>query len=646
MKHAIDGGGHAIRGGGHVLPGGGHVIRLRDEVPAELLADLDYSTPVTGHDFSSEFATDEWFLQETSGAYANNVGSETLANTGGLQGQSAMGLYNGTDHISRNAWEAIANTNQLLSSGTTALDSAGQDLCVRIVFRAKNPFASLDFFAAKQKATSPFQGWEIRYNAGLIQSRLYDDTATSFLSTISSAAPMGDGAWHYLTIFYDATAETFDSKWDKGTGTQVDTSTRSSTFTQAIGAAVGGNRGVISEDMQVAYFGGCVGANAQAMYDATEAECILPGEDPANDNSALTPLTTIDRASLLSRQVAAAAVCHFADDRLPIGHNATFTSGFGLRCNSAQENVIAYSEAIAANWTLTNTTGTDNFADSPDGFRSATEITATSNDGTARRDFSATVASSKYTGSFWIKRKGVSDVDGKIRVQDANAGTSTELAFTATDTWEPLEVSHTMGGVGALGRLWVHIDTSGESILISMCQGNLGTGRGSYIRTSGAAASLVKSDFRANGAYVNVPKGELAAVAVPMLLNGSTKYIYDHDDAFADQRQQWLATNFKLNSAIRGGASGEDTISEIVTVQGVGSLLTTRYLWDAQDSSLGFESVHVNNGVTKNGGALPYEFAHVGTTGIAVGQTYNQLSQFDGDIQSIRSYNAQNGALP
>src|SRR5690606_4750142 len=108
-----------------------------------LLANLDFSTPTTSWKsgrtgFSSAYATDEWLLQETSGTYANNVGSETLSNDSGIQGQTAVGIYDGTSYTARKAWEATSALSGLDGSGSSALDSDNEDLCCRIVFRWAN----------------------------------------------------------------------------------------------------------------------------------------------------------------------------------------------------------------------------------------------------------------------------------------------------------------------------------------------------------------------------------------------------------------------------------------------------------------------------------------------------------------------------
>lgn len=507
-----------------------------------LLADFDFSTPAESWDFSSAFATDEWLLQETSGAYANNVGSETLANTGGLQGQEAVGLRTSTSYSARKAWESTAVTDYLKSSGTTAGDSDSEDLSVRIVFRGQG-FLSADYMIAKHGVSGP--GWRLLMSGATPGPRaeLHDGTNTAVIQ--ATAGAYDDAAWHYATFFYDFSADMLYLRTDKGE-TSVSTAALTGSVTNAlnlfVNSLIGSSRGHVQT--QYAYAGVSVGANAQAFYDEA---ITLPGTDPTG------LLTTQSRASLISVPVDATHVAHFAPDTLPIGYHGSFsdTNKLGLYCNSAVTNLNAYSEALS-NWTQSGTSVTaDSQADSPDGFRSMSKITA----GAANdfiKEVMTTVASTEYTMSVYIEESTVG-VTGRVIFYDETG--AVELAsqtFTGSASPQVVSVTATtnVGQISSSSR--IEIDTSGEHVFAWGFQTNLGNARGATIRTNGAAASLVASDYAvvaAAGVLMQTSAGEIEAVYVAAFQSVATSnvYIFDAGGVSAgsniNRRFIWLASN-------------------------------------------------------------------------------------------------------
>ena len=109
------------------------------DVPAEILANFDYSAPVVAFDFSSAFADNEWLMQDhTAGAFVNNIGSATMDNNGGLTDQTAVGLRTASSFTARDAWEGSTKTEYLICSDTTVGDPNGSDFCVRVVLRVNS----------------------------------------------------------------------------------------------------------------------------------------------------------------------------------------------------------------------------------------------------------------------------------------------------------------------------------------------------------------------------------------------------------------------------------------------------------------------------------------------------------------------------
>jgi len=493
-----------------------------------LLADFDYTTPATvgiggNGTFASANATDEWILASpTANSYANNVGSETLDSSGGgLEDQTAVGLFDGTDYVSKLAWESddtAANTCRMLSSGATAGDSDSQDFSFRIIFRGKSGLWSTSDYMLTKWA-SP-RGWYLYATGGRVKFLLNDGTNSASVSAATTFDnTCMDGAWQEIKGMFDFSTGLL-SLTTRDSETTIDASAVNLSMSNAGALQINGVNGGASTNglsgLQITYAGVSVGANAQAFYDET---VVLPGSDPTG------LLTTASRSSLISVPVSATQVAHFAGGttlgttQLPIGYNALLSgTGYGLYCNSAVTNLSAYSE-LFTNWNYgANVTVTDNYADSPDGFRSASRMVTTANNEDVTENIT-TVASTEYTHSVWVKRAGGTDVGFKLQLYDISNSTVMNITgtLTATDTWQLFSHQGTTGVGGVSARQYIRVETSGDEILISGNQTNLGDARGAYIRTSGASAALVASDYEAvgsAGAMIKSTAGEAELISV------------------------------------------------------------------------------------------------------------------------------------
>ena len=488
------------------------------------LFDANFATPATvgiggNGTFASTFATDEWLLQETSGTHANNVGSETLASTGGLQGQTAPGVWDGSSYTARKAWEVTGNTDDLTASASTAGDFNAQDtdFAVRVIFRGTpGVWLNSEYLISKLNTTS-VGGWRIYVTGGQEWTfGLWDNANNNdgvAVTTLIGGAH-DDGAVHMIEARWDNSTGTAYTKGDLASEVSKVLSTVTGTTNNSVGIQANGysNTGTagFTGPLQILYIGVSVGSNAQNFYNET---VVLPGADPSG------LLTTQTRASAISVPVAADLVATFSEDTLPIGYNSNFsdTNKLGLYCNSAVTNLLDYSEDFSQ-WTNTLGTETANDADAPDGFRSAMSIQAGATNDDWTKNFT-TVGSTEYTFSVWIKRDGGSDVGFKLQLYDL---TNTTIMFlsgtlTATDTWQKFEIQGTTGAGGISTRAYVRIETDTEALHVWGAQANLGDGRGAYIRTAGATAALVYCDYEASGTagqYCKAASGEIETVHV------------------------------------------------------------------------------------------------------------------------------------
>ena len=436
--------------------------------------------------------------------------------------------------MSRKAWEStnvVANDSFLTASGTTAGDSDDEDFCFRLLFRYHSAQAAGDYVISKYTGSI---GWALVSNLGAWQLHIHN-TALATLSIVDVA--MDDGAWHWVTAWYDKSADIVYCKTDMVAEVSKDTSAVTGSLTNAQAFLINklapvGNAG--NPGMQIGAAGVCVGANSQAMYDAAEADSPLPGKDPGAVDADKTALTTTSRASLVSHEVAPGYVGHFsggttpATCQLPITHSPALeggAGGLGLYCNSAVVNLVPNSRTSGS--ATGATTNTDNAVDAADGFRAASTHLAT-----ASPDFvgktEVVIAETDYVGSVFLKEVTVG-VEGRVYAYDLTGSVeiSGAVAFTADDTWaQRIEVPFTTPSSCVSVSFRVEITNDTETVATDFWQVELGTiGAGAIINTSGGSAALVESNYRGTNA-VPGPTGRLECTYVPAVDRAAVGYLF------------------------------------------------------------------------------------------------------------------------
>jgi hypothetical protein len=607
------------------------------------LADLDFRTPST-QALGSANATHQYLLQETSGNYADTgtgTAADITAFTAGLQGQSRPGIWNGSSVTAIKAWEADGATARAAVTDTSVFDSNNTDLYFRIEFAIASAPAAAAVLTEKRNAAAA--GWTAEVQTDGTIDVIIEDESTNTI-TVSLVGNHCNGAPCYLELFYDDAADelTVNSNLDAGNAA-TDTSTVTGTLTNAKAWRLGDpDTGATAALFQVFLAEGAEGAAAATMFAETGWWTHGTHDD----------LTTASRNSLISYEVAAGQVAHWsggttpATCQLPSAYHSAFThaSKLGLLCNSAIVNQVFDSEDFtSAQWTKTTATITANSADAPDGFRSACLMESTAAGARVTDDMTNLLGSTQYTCSIWVKRATGSDVDGTLRLYDNNsAGYVATQAYTATDTWQRISVTGTLtaGAAGGQMDLWITTDT--EDLYIWGAQCELGDKATSLVRTSGASAALVKSDYTALGAYVNESVGEIVATAVKLGTNLGV--IWDSVDA-SDRRLAYIdASNQLVTAAYDSAGASEDSITSTATIA-AGSLIVARMNWDTDGVDGGlYETVQVFGGTRKNGGAAPLEgsFGASTTGGFDIGQDRAAGNQFDGIIARILSYDGEN----
>lgn len=498
-----------------------------------------------------------WTCQDTSGGLTDSVGSLDLtANGTAAQNRGAYGIGGG-DYCSRLACESFTTSDYFEAADTSALNagSTGDSVALLIVWRAHKPPASSSGFVGKRGGTGT-PGWQLgMLTSGAVVATVDDEIGSSLSATVSGSNG-ADGAWHCAIMCIKKSAKTYRVFTDMGNSSSNSYAALTGDLDTATPFRLLGSNAVTNYT-QICYAAAFTGTDADYL-SSQGATSLATFWTHATDPTGL--LTTQTRGSLISVPVAADKVGHFYDDTLPIGYHAALNDGaggLGLFCNNAVTNEVTYSED-GGNWTGTNATMATLAGDAPDGFKSASSCTATSAGGYAQvESFASSLSTStQYTYSIWVKRNGGSDVTGNLILRNATDATDDATqAFTATSTWQLVTLTFTTAATGKTYRLRCNIDNNTESLLLWGAQLNLGAGRGAYVRTAGATASLVASAYESTTAVIQTAEGRVSVEHVSALFSNSAgnHAVFD-TDATPDRRYFYLDSGaFQMQN--RDGAS-------------------------------------------------------------------------------------------
>lgn len=285
------------------------------------LAVLNFSDVPT-YVFADANATDEWLDFSTS-PVPNTVGSETLTNDTGTMNVSAIGVWDGTDWDSVVAWESgatVANPDSLIASGSTAGDSAGEDLAFRIDFKTPTSPGNADVFLGKHAGAA---GWFCDYALSTIRFFIRDESSNFVYATATAlSGAVGDNAWHWIKGYYDADADLMYLKSDIfDEEVTKDCSSVTGSLTNGASLQINGAVSAASTnglpDNQVPSVSVAVGATAQAFY---ASDPIVYGSDPTSllstralPNEITVPIDAVNTAVVAPDHVAIAYDAAFSD---------------------------------------------------------------------------------------------------------------------------------------------------------------------------------------------------------------------------------------------------------------------------------------------------------------------------------------------
>lgn len=614
------------------------------------LSDLDFSRPVpqsfpeTAESFAAlvqapaALPSSILLMEGTSGNLVDELGNVDLANQGpvALQGQRAVGFSNGVDMISKRAIETTSNSSRFEESDNTKYDVGLGSFAHTIVFRVRD--GGLDQYLFR-KRNSEGAYLRIRPNGDL----WWFMVGATGNKLVQLPGIHNDGAWHVAICgYHEATNQTFAYS-DLGSNL-IDAGTLGSLsntdfFTYCDTA----------KETQLAYAAFLEGAAAEALL-----ELGVSGVTNfwTHGSSPVGPLVVQDRNSVVSVPVSAdGSIGHYGRDTVAIGYSAAFTgpSKFGLVVNDAVENLVTESEDLFQ-WTdKLATVVSPLWGDAPDGFRGATKLRVTADNG-YHGTIMATTASTQYTLSCYLKTADVGAVSGRLIFYDLTGGAEiASKVFTSTDGW----IRETLTATSAIGQvsssLRIELDTNTNSVQAWGAQCELGAYATFYVRSLlGVATTSVRSYYRGPWLTDNVV-GEISSVSCKAAVRGNVA-IWNCLSTGGNQNRRRVIANLTYNSSYVYAGDGvtEDSMN-VVHGDTLGEE-KIRLVWDQSTDGAatgGRESVTVYQGVTYNGSVSPWENVVGGAAVIVIdiGSIGGGFVQ-PGFYQSFKSYSGLGAPLP
>lgn len=470
---------------------------LRGSSGVQVLLDLDFSEPNV-QTFSTANATYEWQLQESSGNYIDSVSGVVMHVSGGLQGQTAVGIWDGTSYAGRKAWEVTADTDVARVADASIMDSDNTSVAVRIVFRTFDLNSSVKLWT-KKDTTGVNPGILLRHSSGQLLATVSDGTnAVNAIVTLNE----WDGAWHYADVVYDTTNNELRLRSDLGSATE-DISTIGS-LSNSGKFAIGDGAGSDASLAQICYIAAIEGSAAESL---DSDDFWSHGLDPTGK------LDAINSSTAISVCLSGNLISHYGTSQLPIGFSSDLSgNGLGLAGFHSITNLIDYSEDLSQ-WTKVNSLVGSAAVSSPDGFESALPVIASADNGYITRGFT-TEAGTQYLLSAWVYATDQNGVAGRLIFYNESGGS--ELAsqtFIATDEWQLVTVSSTAVTGQVSSSFRIEIDTSADSFYAwgaqAQAEAEAYTGYVRTIGTTGTSDSVAINIQDSTYQYLDPESGEV-----------------------------------------------------------------------------------------------------------------------------------------
>jgi len=596
-----------------------------------LLLDLDYRTPTvqafpttaTGV-IPGRTATEIWLVDEASGSHVGEVGGVALVPSGSpLQGQTAAGIYDGTDAYSKGC-SGLNNTGQLFSTsaaGSSFMDmDATTSFAMLFVFRRTGPLAAGDLRLFRKYSSGAGYFMYMTGSNGRLSFRLYSGGVMK--DNAAGTSNYGDGAWHACLAVVDRNAD------NVGFYSDLETTPADAIAAGDMSNAGNFQFGPVSSAANATDFAYC------AVFTGTDAEGLGQSDFDAFWTHATDPgspaLDTYTRASLACPVVGnesgfGVRVAKYGSGQFAHGYNSAFshTTQLGALIESASTNLCLYSEDQSnAAWVATTATKTANQGEAPDGTQTADDLTATGAAGYVQQAIT-TVASTQYTEAVFLARNQASDVGGRLVMYDISNGAELgATAFTATSEWQRVEVTASTIAGGVSTGLRIEITTSGESILVWGADFKAGS-LSSYIPTTSASATRAMVDSRlansGGNTYLKSAAGEIEETWIIPETLGAVEVRFDTTSPDRIQTQINASPTSRL--FISDSAGVQKQLFSTASTLDWSTEQVMRARWNSQDDYEGHtENADILYGASRRAGADTTWTTGTGATTIYLGQ--------------------------
>jgi hypothetical protein len=342
-------------------------------------------------------------------------------------------------------WFKDADTDYFIAGATTVGDMTTEDFSVIVRFR---------FYDEDADLTSTLRLIEKGNVAGYrcyiaeANGRILCEISDGVVDSITNTNDFRDNKIHTMTfsvdrdgnlnLFIDSTAATPNSCGATGSVTNA--------VNLRIGERSAGGR---------LWEGSMHGVMIVKGYAMTQADhnALITNLNSADDNLTYDRNTSTAKGLCYSTRedlVEGTLVTCFEDDQAPFAYDSDFCSiagnerlCLGQPVSATTANIALNSEDSTVTWVNNNTNDTADQEYSPDGTKTADQVTATAGNGDIRQIFAA-IAAVDHTYCQFIKRAQATNVAGFLRIiTHSTHAVIASQAFTATSAWQKFCVTGT-----------------------------------------------------------------------------------------------------------------------------------------------------------------------------------------------------------
>lgn len=418
-----------------------------------------------------------------------------------LQGQRAVGLYNGSSFTS----QLCVETNEISSERWNAPAvadfnydfAAGQSWSVLLMVRLRIPGTTRGLVGNR----SVTGGWDIRVlSSGVLQAQLYNAAGAS-VCVAQSTGNCVDGGWHFIYVRFNASTQRIliDTDYVTGISSAAPTGTPA---TSATVVSLGGSNFVASPPGQVR--GLLIWPDVSTTLTSIQTWW-------RHGSTIGLGLYSYDRTSgtagmnvPVAEDATGTVLAGWSTNQVPVERDANVTTNpaqLGLSSWLATTNLVLNTELNDnAVWVATGTK-TTYAKDDPRGFRAAIKHSGTAAEfvlAAAATAGASLTSGTAYTAYVWCAWDGTGTAPKmEVRRLDGTTVVATATATVGGTLWRPLAVTFTAGATEAYRIALFGLD---GNTWFSMPQITAGNYARPWVMTRGATATA-----GSGRAYVRVP---------------------------------------------------------------------------------------------------------------------------------------------